>query len=271
MMPVKSEPSGRRSVQAEVEVSGTPEDVWQAIASGPGISSWFVPTTLDQRVGGTTVSSFGPGNSIDSVAKVTTWDPPKRFVAESEGGPGTVATEWTVEAKAGGTCTVRVVHSWFASSDDWDDQFEGHSYGWIAFFQILRSYLMHFQGQPCSPVQLMAMSTEAKERAWNLLVQPLGLATANVGARVKTPADAPALGGVVEVVNPPEWPGLLLRLDQPAPALAHLFALPMGGQVMLPVRIYLYGRAAADIAKDVEAAWQAWLDRRFPPLSHGPA
>ena len=44
-MPVNKEPSGHRSVQAEVEVPGTPEEVWQAIATGPGISSWFVPTT----------------------------------------------------------------------------------------------------------------------------------------------------------------------------------------------------------------------------------
>jgi uncharacterized protein YndB with AHSA1/START domain len=264
-MPVKKEPSGRRSVQAEVEVSGTPEEVWQAIASGPGISSWFVPTKIEERVGGTATSSFGPGNSMDSVAKITEWEPPKRFVAETqEGGPGTVATEWSVEAKAGGTCTVRVVHSWFASTDDWDDQFEGHSYGWISFFHILRLYLAHFRGQQCWPVQLMAMSTEPTETAWQRLVQPLALANASVGARVATPDDAPELSGVVEVVNPPQWPGMLLRLDTPAPALAHLFAMPMGSQVLLPVRIYLYGRSVAEIASTVEMEWQGWLGRRFP-------
>jgi uncharacterized protein YndB with AHSA1/START domain len=268
-MPVKKEPSGRRSVQAEVEVSGTPEEVWQAIASGPGISSWFVPTKLDGRVGGAATSSFGPGNSMDSVARITGWEPPKRFVAETEGGPGTVATEWTVEAKAGGTCTVRVVHSWFASTDDWDDQFEGHSYGWISFFQILRLYLAHFAGQPCSLIQFMATSTEATEKAWESLIRPLGLANAGVGTRVTAPVDAPELSGVVEVVNPPAWPGMLLRLDKPAPALAHLFALPMGGQVMLPLRIYLYGHSAADIAEEVEATWQTWLNSRFPPLLPG--
>ncbi len=40
-MSVKKEASGRRSVQVEVEVPGTPEEV-EAIATGPGISSWFV-------------------------------------------------------------------------------------------------------------------------------------------------------------------------------------------------------------------------------------
>jgi hypothetical protein len=36
-MSVKKEPFGRRWVQVEVEVPGTAEEVWQAIATGPGI------------------------------------------------------------------------------------------------------------------------------------------------------------------------------------------------------------------------------------------
>jgi len=33
-MSVKQEANGRRSVQVEFEVPGTPEEVWQAIATG---------------------------------------------------------------------------------------------------------------------------------------------------------------------------------------------------------------------------------------------
>jgi hypothetical protein len=63
------------------------------------------------------------------------WYPPHTFVAggggdgadETEQGPGNVATEWTVEARAGRTCEVRVVHRWFARTDDWDGEFEGHA------------------------------------------------------------------------------------------------------------------------------------------------
>ena len=50
-MSVKVERSGRRSIQVEVEVPGTPEEVWQAIATGPGISSWFAPTEFEERDG----------------------------------------------------------------------------------------------------------------------------------------------------------------------------------------------------------------------------
>jgi uncharacterized protein YndB with AHSA1/START domain len=119
-MPAKEEASRGRSVQAEVEVSGTPGEVWQAIASGPGVSSWFLPTKMDGRVGGT-VTRFGPLNSVHSVAKITAWEPPERFVVKSD--PGAVSTQWTIKANAGGTCTVRVVDSWFSHADDWFDQF----------------------------------------------------------------------------------------------------------------------------------------------------
>ena len=111
-MPVKKDANGQRSVESEAEVPGTPEEVWAAISTGPGVSSWFVPTTIEGREGGNITASFGPG--MDSHAKITSWEPPRRFTAVNEGGMGpgspTMATEWTVEARSGGTCRVRVVH-----------------------------------------------------------------------------------------------------------------------------------------------------------------
>src|SRR5262249_52278369 len=163
-MPVRKDATGQRSVEAEVEVPGSPEEVWRAIATGNGISSWFVPSTVEERVGGTAVSNFGPG--MESVATIRTWNPPKSFAIETEEEPGKIATEWTVEARAGGTCVVRVVHRWFASTDDWDAQFEGHSYGWIAFFRILRLYLTHFRGEPSSAIPLTGFAPEPKSKAW---------------------------------------------------------------------------------------------------------
>jgi uncharacterized protein YndB with AHSA1/START domain len=163
-MPVKVDASGRRSVQAEAEVPGTPEEVWQAIATGPGISSWFVPTEIHANKDGIPeklICHFGPGTSMDSVSQVTSWDPPHRFTADSRDdmapGDPTVATEWVIEARSGGTCLVRVVHSWFTSSDKWDNQYEGTEHGWVAFFRILRLYLTHFPGQVGSSLQFMGL------------------------------------------------------------------------------------------------------------------
>ena len=215
-MSVKKDASGRRFVQAEVEVPGTPEEVWQAIATGPGVSSWFVPT--EAREDGTVVSHFGPG--MDAVATQTAWDPPRRFAAEGELAPNgpIMATEWIIEARSGGTCIVRVVHSLFTSSDDWDDPLESIEAGWPDYFRILKLYLTHFRGQPCSNIQLMGVAAEPASKAWDLLAGSLGLADATVGQRRNTPGDAPPLAGVVELTGEPGHPHQLLLRARPAGA-----------------------------------------------------
>lgn len=265
-MPIQKDPSGRRFVAVETEVPGTPEEVWQAIATGPGITSWFVPTQLEECQKGSMVMNFGPG--MESKAEIQEWDPPRRFTAENKDGMGPgappMATEWTIEAKAGGTCRVRVVHSWFSSTDDWDRQYEGVEKGWPAFFRILKSYLANFRGQPCTQVQLMAFAPEPKEKAWADVTQPLGLAGANIGRSVKSSGDAPRLAAVVEHAGPTAHPELILRLDQPAPGMAHLSAMPMGDKVCLYICLYLYGDGARAVVAREEPVWQAWLNRLFP-------
>lgn len=265
-MPVHKDPSGEHRLQAEAEVPGTPEEVWRAIATGPGISSWFVPTDLEERAGGTVVSHFGPG--MDSTAQITEWDPPRRFVAVgADMGPNspTIATEWIVETRAGGTCVVRVVHRWFADTDEWDSQFEAAEHGWVAFFRLLRLMLAHFRGQRCAPVQLMAVAPEPKEEAWAALLGPLGLTGAAVGDRVRSRGDAPALAGVVERAGQPAWrEEVIVRLEDPAPGLVSITGHTMGGQVFLPVRFFLFGDGAATAAPRVESDWQTWLATRFP-------
>ena len=61
-----------------------------------------------------------------------------------------------------------------------------------------------------------------------------------------------------------EHPELLLRLDQPAPGLAHMFVMPMGGQTLVTMRFFLYGDRGAAAAPDAKRAWQDWLAARFP-------
>jgi len=260
-MTVSKDKSGRRSVSAEVEVPGTPEAVWQAIATGPGISSWFVPAEVDGRVGGKTVCHFGPDPGMKSVATITDWQPPHRFAAESDGGSGPIATEWIVEAKAGGTCTVRVVHSWFAEGEDRDAQFEGHAEGWQAFFRILQVYLEHFPGEASRIVQLTGQASDPLPAVFDRLIGPLGVGH----DRVRPAAGVPPLAGdVLEMRHTAEGFSVILRLDSPGRAIAHLIGFPMGGPVCVSVRFYLYGAAAIALADEIEAAWSTWLAARLP-------
>jgi len=93
-----------------------------------------------------------------------------------------MATEWTVEAKAGGTCIVRVVHSLFAETDDWDNQLEGTEHGWPGFFRTLRIYLTHFRGQRSASCRRWPPPRDGSE-AWETLTAALGLKGLSVGQR----------------------------------------------------------------------------------------
>src|SRR5262249_10949357 len=130
-------------------------------------------------------------------------------------------------------------------------------------FRILRLYLTHFRGQPSATFQLMPMAAKPTAKAWETLVAPLGLKAAAEGKRVNSPPGAPFFSGLVERTGSRQHPEILVRLDRPASGLAHLFALPMGDAVYLPVRFYLYGDRCADIAAAELAAWQAWTGEHF--------
>jgi len=162
-MSVTKEASGRRSVQVEVEVPGTPEEVWQAIATGPGITSWFVPATFEPSDGRpvSVTMNFGPG--MVATSAVTAWEPPRRFAAQGDGWGGSppIATEWSVEARAAGGCTVRVVHSLFASTGDWDAQLEATESGWPGYFRTLRIHLTHVRGQPARDAAVAGLDAKA--------------------------------------------------------------------------------------------------------------
>jgi uncharacterized protein YndB with AHSA1/START domain len=264
-MSVRQEAGGRRSVQVEVEVPGTPEEVWQAIATGPGISSWFVPTEFEDGDGKPVAvrSTFGPGMVARSA--VTTWDAPRMFVAQGEGWGGSppIATEWSVEARAGGVCVVRVVHSLFASTDEWDNQLDATESGWPSFFRTLRIYLTHFRGQRSALMQFVAPVAGTEAAAWDTLTTAFALKGASVGQPWSAPAGVPALSGVVEYLS--ESPNdVLVRLDKPGPGVAAFGSFDMGGQVMVAVNFYSYGDDAAETVAREKPRWQAWMQERFP-------
>ena len=166
-----------------------------------------------------------------------------------------------MEARAGGTCIVRVVHSLFAETDDWDDQLTSVESGWPSFFRILRMYLEHFAGQPSSQIQLMAMPEFAG--AWEKLTGALNLTGAAEDERRDAGGGAPLLSGIVESVNTAGHPHTLLRVDQPAPGAVFATACPAGEKAWVTVSFYLYGDTAAAVVARDEPAWTAWMTNLF--------
>lgn len=263
--------SGKRWVEAAVEVPGTQEEVWEAIATGPGISAWFVPTEFHTTRKGRpdrVLSHFGPDASMDSVAHITLWEPPSRFVAESADlGPDApkIITEWRVEPHPGETTRVSVRHTLETDSNAWDAQLTAWEAGWPDFFHILRLYLTYFRGQPCSSFQLVTAAPAPVSRAWDQLTSALGIDAMFIGARHELHPGAPPLAGLVEVAEEGEHPEqVLIRLDTPAPGMAHCFALAMDHTVHVILRFYLYGDQGRKAVMRDEPLWRAWLEQHFP-------
>ena len=144
-MGVQIDESGRRSVQAYVLVGGSPGLIWEAIATGSGLSSWFVPASFVPPEGGMGSQLHAArGTGPDVVVTVTSWEPTSKFTTEShdlgENAP-VVSTEWSIERRSGGKFLVRVVRSVTATTNEWDEALENWEAGWPAFFDNLRDYV----------------------------------------------------------------------------------------------------------------------------------
>ena len=165
MTSLQTDTASTRAIRLEVEAPGTPEELWEAIATGPGITSWFVPTEVDSAAG--TISlSFGPG--MLETGTITAWEPPHRF-AYTDNSERHLAYEYTVEARDGGACVVRLVNSGFGVGADWDHEIESMTGGWKLFLHMLALGRTHFPGQPCSSAIINTVCPTPAGKAWATL------------------------------------------------------------------------------------------------------
>jgi uncharacterized protein YndB with AHSA1/START domain len=264
-MPIKKDGTGNRWVEMELLVPGTPEQVWQAMATGPGNAGWFVKGEIEPRVGGAFSLDFGQG-AIAS-GEVTVWEPPHKFgYVERDWEPGAppVATEITIISRSGDQCVVRMAHSLFTSSDDWDDQIEGFESGWPGFFAVLRVYLAHFAGMSAASFISQLPASVDSLSAWLRLGEALGLAGANVGERRPTSSEPEPWSGVVEhVYQDNQQRYVLLRLDAPSPGVAVVGTYDNGTGSNVSLCRYYYGDNAAALAAESESRWRDWLTKTF--------
>jgi len=252
-----------RAIEMEVEVVGTPEEVWRAIATGPGISSWYVPHVVEGQAGGAMTASFGPGPEMQVAGRVAAWDPPNRVAFDGgEGVPG-LAFEWLVEARDGGTCVVRLVNSGFASGAEWDAQFDAMTEGWAIFLRNLQLHLKHFAGQEATAMLPMASWAEPGAEAWARLTEALGVPAApEVGSRIEVKAsDSPDLAGTVVDVTPTR---ISLLVDQPLPGTAFFAAEGRDDSSEVSIWSYLYGPDAAAVVEQGQPRWFKWLAESGP-------
>jgi uncharacterized protein YndB with AHSA1/START domain len=161
--------------RSEAEVPASPDEAWAAIASGPGIDSWFMGRS-EVRSGpdGTVRTVFG---EYAPELGVTAWDPARRFAYRSGEAPDGrfIAYEFLIEGRAGGSTVLRTVTSGFLPGDDWAEEFEAMTLGGEMYFRTLVEYLSHFAGRFAAPVTAFGPPGTAWARDRTLLCRALGL------------------------------------------------------------------------------------------------
>jgi uncharacterized protein YndB with AHSA1/START domain len=231
----------------ETALSASPEQVWEAIATGPGIDSWFMGRNeVEPREGGVAAMDTG-GHREEAV--ITAYEPGRRLATRTAVGEDGrfMAFEYVIEGRTGGSTVLRVVHSGLLG-DDWQDEYDALRRGWPFHLHTLGEYLTHFPGRAGVPVFAMAPTGgRSPSEVRSALTRGLSLsAPVVVGARAHAePTPLPPMEG--EVV----WSDDERMAVRTGDGI-YTFHYGAGAAVMFH---HLFGPGT----NDAEAAWQQWL------------
>lgn len=253
----------------EIEIAATPEQVWQAIATGAGNAGWLFPAEIEPREGGSMVIHRAPFGG-DAPATVTAYDPPRRFAYEEVVDPDTApwATEFLVEARGGGTTVVRVVTGFHEGGEGWEPMVEGAGEGWAGALEYLRIYVPNFLGRPASGIGATGDTGRPLGERSVLSAELLGalhLSGLKAGDKYRAPDGAPPLAGVLETDAVGD--GCMLRTHEPAPGIFEVSTFSMNGRtVTVNVVGRVYGEDGARVSARDGQPWATWLGDRFPSV-----
>jgi uncharacterized protein YndB with AHSA1/START domain len=242
-------------IREEILIEATPEQVWEAIATGPGIDSWFMGrNTVEPGVGGTMRQAM-PG--WDAESTITVWEPGRHLAYKSAEAPdGTfMAFESIIEGRAGASTVLRFVHSGFLGDEDWETEYDALTNGDRMYLEKLAVYVKHFAGR-ASTYNLFELGTPASgERAWAAYREAFGITeSVSVGDKATVSVDGlEPVDGVVEYVRQPWWVGV--RTEDGFYSL-------MWGHLDTPVVEYSAFNPNVNSTR-VQSAWQSWLAKNF--------
>ena len=230
-----------RQHETIIEIPAPVEEVWKAITEASEIQRWFAPEVrTDAREGGEYFVSWGPG--MDGLGAIEVFDAPHHLRVVSSRGEAAVplAQDFYVEGK-GGVTVLRLVHSGFLSTADWDAEYNGTKAGWPVFFRILRHALTRHRGVAGRNIDLYALSGEPMDRVWELL--------------------APLRPSTLEGEKPPVlawwvWP-------EQNDALVHLACAAYGPKTGIWLNVAACG-LSEDAMEAIRADWTQRLQAIFP-------
>jgi uncharacterized protein YndB with AHSA1/START domain len=231
----------------DIDLEATPEQVWAAIATGPGIDSWFMGRNeVEPREGGTTTMAM-PGFTAE--ATVTAWEPQRHFAYQGAPAPdgSFMAFEYLIEGRGGGSTALRLVHSGIMTGD-WEAEYDALRKGNPLYLRTLAQYLKHFPGRTAVPVAAFGPQQPDADAVWAAITTALGLSKdVSEGDAVHFTIDGRGVDGVVDTVLEPSFLGV--RTDD---ALLRF----VGRNGVILTGHHLFGPVDQATA---EQAWSHWL------------
>jgi uncharacterized protein YndB with AHSA1/START domain len=230
----------------DIDLPASPEQVWDAIATGPGIDSWFMGrNTVEPGEGGATSMEL-PG--FTAQATVTAWEPGRHFAYRGQAAEdGTfMAFEYLIEGRDGGSTSLRLVHSGILGAD-WEEQYDALRKGNPLYLRTLAQYLEHFAGRHAVPVAAFGPQQADMDAAWAALTRATGLdKDFQEGDAVRLTVDGEQVEGVVDTAVVPGFLGV--RTDN---ALLRFVGAEM---IMTGHHVF------ADVDQaEAERSWTNWL------------
>jgi len=186
----------------ESEVNASVDQIWDAIATGPGIDSWFVGhTEIQSSLGGSMTTTMATDVMKSTV---TAWEPLRRFAfrGDEDGTGRFVAYEFLIEGRGQGSAVVHLVTSGFLPGDDWEAEFDAMTKGNQVFFQTLVAYLNHFAGRTGVSVAVSGPPVTDWTAAWSTLTTALQLSDRPaIGERATIDLGGESISAVVDFLN----------------------------------------------------------------------
>ncbi|GAA2342655.1 SRPBCC domain-containing protein [Dactylosporangium salmoneum] len=235
----------------DIDLAATPEQVWEAIATGPGIDSWFMGRNeVEPRVGGQTSMAM-PG--FTGTGTVTAFEPGRRFAYRSEAAEdGTfMAFEYLIEGREGSSTALRLVHSGILGAD-WESEYDALKKGNPLYLRTLAQYLEHFDGRTAVPVSAFGPPQADQDVVWAAVTAALSLPKdVAEGDAVSLVLGGEEIRGVVDTTLEPSFLGV--RTGD-----ALLRFVGRGGVILTGHHIFADVEQAA-----AEQAWTEWLAELF--------
>src|SRR5215468_5163973 len=136
-----------RQHEIEIEIAAPASEVWKTLTTAEGIASWFAPgAAVEPGAGGKMTISWGEGMEFST----------------------RIAIDYFIEGRGGAT-VLRLVHSGFDASADFDAEYESTGYGWAIFMKLLK-HSAERGIDACRNVTIMRMVNDSPQGAFEKLM-----------------------------------------------------------------------------------------------------